>query len=262
LTRWAWLATALLLLLAASPAGAEVVWLRNGDRLTGSIVTETPTSLRLKLPFATLLIPKSRIERLVRADGKEEVLHPPEAVAAAPAPPRAPSIPAAHLVLVVTGASFWQAWDHKEAPPDPSLRLEVRVDEQPVAYWTDARLDPEDLRGAVVNTFAFVPADEAAAGGAPGVVIGAPEAQRGRIVLRIEIPGAIGEGRRLRVAYQTNEGSAATPAWHDVASAETTVALSGDPPTVVQLRQDRGQMEFARKRMRAVETFGMALAPE
>lgn len=259
--RWARGTLALVLLFAATSAGAEVVWLRNGDRLTGSIVTETKTSLRLKLPFATLLIPKSRIERLLRADGKEEVLHAPEA-AASPSPPLPPVVPTAHLVLVVTGASFWQAWDHKEAPPDPSLRLEVRLDEDAVASWTDARLDPEDLRGAVVNTFAFVPADEAAAAAAPGVVLGAPEAQRGRIVLRIEVPGAIGEGRRLRVAYQTNEGSAATPAWHDVASAQTTVTLRGDPPTVVQLRQDRGQMEFTRKRMRGVETFGMALAPE
>ena len=37
--------------------------------------SESKTALRVKLPFASILIPKSRIERLVRADGKEEVLH-------------------------------------------------------------------------------------------------------------------------------------------------------------------------------------------
>jgi hypothetical protein len=238
-----------------------VVWLLNGDRLTGTIASETKTAIRVKLPFATLLIPKSRVERLVRADGKEEVLHPAERAAAASPAPSPPAVPAAHLVLVVTGASFWQAWDPKDAPPDPTLRLQVRIDEEPVATWTDATLDPKDLPGAIVNTFAFTGGDEAGMA-APNVLLSPAEVQPGRVVLRLGLPGLAGEGRRLGIAYQTNEGSAASPSWRDVAMATSTVTLLPEGPTPIQLRQDRGHMEFARKHMRDVESFRIEIAPE
>jgi hypothetical protein len=255
------IAAALLLIPAAS--WAEVVWLRNGDRLTGTIVSETQTSLRLKLPFATLLIPKSRIERLTRADGKEEILTTSPLVAAAPSPkPTAPPAPPRpNLVLAVTGASFWQAWDRKDAPADPTLRLQVRIDEQPVATWVDATLDPEDLPGAVVNTFAFTSGDEAGVA-APGVLLMPPEVQPGRVVLRIGAPASVGTDRHVRISYQVNEGSDASPAWRELAAAGTTATLRADGPTVLQLRQDRGQMEFTKKRMRDVDTFRIEIVPE
>jgi hypothetical protein len=248
------------LLFAPASLWAEVIWLRNGDRLTGTIVSETARTVRLKMAFATLLIPKSRIERLLRADGKEEVLVPASA-AVAKAPPVPPPVPTAHLVLVVTGASFWQAWDRHGAPADPTLRLQVRIDEDPVATWVDAGLDPEDLPGAIVNTFAFTSGDEAGMA-APGVMLSPPEVQPGRVVLRMGVPGAVGPGRHLRVSYQVNEASAGAPAWRDVATATASTAMKPDGPTVLQLRQDRGRMEFTRKRMRDVETFHIEIAPE
>ena len=256
-------AAALVLAAIATSASAEVVWLRNGDRLSGTIVSETARAVRLKTAFATVLIPKSRIERLVRADGKEEVLHPAESAAAPPLPP-ATVVPVVHLALAVTGASFWQAWDKRDAPADPSLRLELRIDEQPIASWADGHLDPQDLPGAVVNTFAFAPGDEAGVS-APGVVLAPPEVQPGRVVLRLEVPGATGENRRLRLAYQVNEGTAESPAWREVAAASSAITLRADAPTVVQLRQGRGRMEFAgfpRKRMRGVESFRIDLSTE
>jgi hypothetical protein len=254
--RAAVLAAALLAAPASLPA--EVVWLRNGDRLTGTIVSETARSLRLKMPFATVLIPKSRIDRLVRADGTEEVLAAPAPLAAGS--PTLPPKPAARLVLVLTGASFWQAWDPKDAPSDPTLRLQVRIDEEPVATWVDAGLDPEDLPGAVVNTFAFTSGEEAGMA-APGVLLTPPEVQPGRVVLRIGLAGVAGP-RQLRVSYQVNEGGAAAPAWRDVATATATATLQPDGPTVVQLRQDRGRMEYTRRRMRDVETFRIEVATE
>lgn len=257
--RVAALATALLL--APAALGAEVIWLRNGDRLTGTIVSETKTSLRLKLPFATLLIPKSRIERLTRADGKEEILTASPLVAAAPSPTPPPPPPRPNLILAVTGASFWQAWDRKDAPADPTLRLQVRIDEQPVATWVDATLDPEDLPGAVVNTFAFTSGDEAGVA-APGVLIMPPEVQPGRVVLRIGAPAAVGADRHVRVSYQVNEGTDAAPAWRELAAAGATATLRADGPTLLQLRQDRGRMEFTKKRMREVDSFRIEIVPE
>jgi hypothetical protein len=72
----------------------------------------------------------------------------------------------------------------------------------------------------------------------------------------------VGEGRRLGIAYQTNEGTAASPAWRDVAMAKATVTLRGEGPTPIQLRQDRGRMEFARKHMREVESFRIEISSE
>jgi len=237
-----------------------VVWLLNGDRLTGTTASETKTAIRVKLPFATILIPKSGIERLVRADGKEEVLHAVERVAAASPAPGPPAVPTAHLVIVITGATFWQAWDNKDAPTDPTLRLHLRIDEAPVAAWMDGRLDPEDLKGAIVNTFGFT-SGEAAGMAAPHVLLIPPEVQPGRVVLRLEVP-LVGENRQLGIAYQINEGSADNPAWRDVAMATATVTLRPEGPTPIQVRQDRGHMEFARKRMRDVESFRIEITSE
>jgi hypothetical protein len=132
-----------------------------------------------------------------------------------------------------------------------------------VASWTDARLDPEDLPGAIVNTFAFASGDEAGVT-TPGVLLAAPEVQPGRVLLRMELPG-VGEDRRLRVAYQTNQATTASPAWRDAASATIGVNLRPDAPAIVQVRQERGRMEFAgfpRKKMRGVETFRIELSTE
>jgi hypothetical protein len=237
-----------------------VVWLLNGDRLTGTIASESKTSLRVKLPFASILIPKNSIERLSR-DGKEEILHESREQVTVVAPaPRVPAVPTAHLVLVLTGASFWQAWDRKDAPVDPTLRLHIRIDEAEVAAWADGTLDPRDLPGAVVNTFAFT-GDEAGLA-APHVLLSPPEVQPGRVVLRVDVPGVVGENRRLSVSYQVNEGSVENPAWRDAVMATATLTLRGDGPTPIQLRQSRGQMEFARKHMREVESFRIDISAE
>jgi hypothetical protein len=243
------------------PGPPIVVWLLNGDRLTGTVASESKTSLRVKLPFASVLIPKSRIERVVRGDGKEEVLHEATEHVTVVAPaPSAPAVPTAHLVLVITGASFWQAWDRKEPPADPTLRLQVRIDEQAVAAWADGTLDPQDLKGAIVNTFAFT-GDEAAMA-APHVLLSPAEVQPGRVVLRVDVPRAVGENRRLGIVYQVNEGSVASPAWRDVAMATATLPLRGEGPSPIQIRQARGQMEFARKHMREVESFKIEISTE
>ena len=243
-----------------TPGPPVVVWLLNGDRLTGTIASESKTSLRVKLPFASILIPKNSIERLSR-DGKEEILHESREQVTVVAPaPRVPAVPTAHLVLVLTGASFWQAWDRKDAPVDPTLRLHIRIDEAEVAAWADGTLDPRDLPGAVVNTFAFT-GDEAGLA-APHVLLSPPEVQPGRVVLRVDVPRVVGENRRLSVTYQVNEGSVENPAWRDVVMATSTLTLRGDGPTPIQLRQARGQMEFARKHMREVESFRIEISTE
>ena len=239
--------------LTASLAGAaDVLYLRDGDRISGRIVSEMRRTVRIDTPYGTLVVPRTAIDRIER-EAKPEA-------AATPAPSPLPAVrPArgARLVLVVLGKTFWQAWDPKEAPPDRSLRIEVRVDDDPVVYFLDGTEDPDEIPKAIVNAFSFA-AEDVAVKPAPNVEITPPEVRPGRIVLRMNLPVARAGERRLRVAYQSNVGTVADPSWRDLTEASLTVQLSASTPTVVQLRQDPGRMEFSgfpRRRMKHVETF-------
>ena len=248
---------ALFVMLAGASAAlaADVILLRNGDRITGRVVGETSKSIRIETPYGRLVIPRASIERVQREGQKEQVLNPPQADVA-PAIPRRDSTRAS-LVLVVLGRTFWQAWDPKEPPADHSIRLEVRLDEDPVATFVDSTVDEGEIPRAIVNTFSFV-TGEVALHAAEGVEARPPEVRPGRIVLKIDVPAARAGNRRLRVAYQGNAGTAAAPVWKDLAAADSTLDLSVEAPAFVQLRQDNGRMEFTgfpRRRMKRVETF-------
>jgi hypothetical protein len=260
---------AVLLLLPLAPARAEVFVLLTGDRITGKPVLTGKRAITVQTPFGRLVIPRSRIERIIKNDGSEVVVNPPLIVPAAapvPAPPR--PVPRPRLVLVIQGQTFFQAWDGKAAAKrDPSLRLEVRLDEEPIASWVDAKTEPE-IRGAVLNTFSFAPEDVAAFAGR-GVELAPPEVQPGRAVLKIGLAPQTAR-RKLRLAYQVNEADVEHPAWRDLAEGATDVQLHPDSPTIVQVHQDRGKMEFSgflglgllRRHMKNVETFRIELQPE
>jgi hypothetical protein len=249
-------ALALTGVLSTAPGRADdVIQLRNGDRITGRVVGETSKSIRIETPYGRLVIPLGRIARVQRQGQREQVLNPPEPDLAATLPRRDPN--RLSLVLVVLGRTFWQAWDAKDAPPDPTLRFEVRLDEEPVATFVDGTRDPDEIPGAVVNAFSFLPTDTAIHA-AVGVEARPPEVRPGRVVVKIDLPATRAGSRRLRIAYQGNRGSAETPEWKDLAAADVSLDLAVDPPTFVQVRQDNGRMGFSgfpRKRMKAVETF-------
>jgi len=252
------LAAALTLL--ASAAAADVFVLRGGDRITGKPVLEGKRSFKVQTPYGVLTIPRAKVDHIVRPDGTEVAVNPEtpeEAAASRPEPRRA------RLILIITGKTFWQAWDPKTTPPpDPTLRMEVSLDEEVVATYVDARTDP-DIPGAVVNTFSFGPEDVTAAAG-ERVLIQPPEPRPGRISLKMDVP-LVEAPRRLRVAYQVSEGPAEEKAWRDVVTGSADVELRAEAPTFVRVTQDRGRMEFAgfpRRRMKYVETFKIDLAPE
>jgi hypothetical protein len=154
----------------------------------------------------------------------------------------------------VSGDTFWQAWDPKATPADPSLRLEVRLDDRMVASFTDVNLDPEDLPKAVVNSFVFS-AERLFVNAAPGVTVAPPELASGEIRLPITLPQALAGRRGLRLAYEVNDATSEAPQWRDVVhvAAETTIEARGT--TVVRVRQERGTMEYSKRRMRDVDTF-------
>ena len=251
---------------AASPKPApppDVYYLRNGDRITGRTLTQGKRSFAIQTPFGRLNVPRARVAKVVRADGSEEVFQPVDAAAAsppavpvpAPAPP-----PAARLVVAITGKTFWQAWDARESGRDLTLRLELRLDEEPVVVYSDTEPDPDEIPGSLVNAFAF--GDGLTVAPAPGVRVHPAEVRPGRIVLKLDLAAPGPAARRLRMAYQVNAGTAQEPAWRDVVSAATEVTLADGQPALVEAVQDRGRMEFAgfpRRRMRHVETFALSL---
>jgi hypothetical protein len=230
---------------AATPAPADIYLLRNGDRLSGRTVFKGKRLFGVLTAYGRLNIPREQVARVQWSDGHEEVL---AAVDSADA-----ALTLA-LVLIVTGRSFWQAWDPSDVPADTTLRLQISVDETTIATYIDARTDPDDLPGAIVNTFHFA-VEDVRVQTATGVVAAAPETRPGRIALRLRLPAAqVGE-HRLRVAYQVNLGTPAAPAWHDASEAVTPVAVRYEAAAIVELAQDPGKMEFTRRHMRHVDTF-------
>jgi hypothetical protein len=254
-------ALAVLVGLAGSTA-AEVVVLRDGDRVHGKLVIRGTQRLRLQTAYGLLIIPLDKIEKIVRDDGTEEVLGAPDPGAApvAPAPTPTPA-PSVKLGVIITGKTFWQAWDPKGVPKDPSLRLELRLDEKTVAAYVDTQIDDGEIAGAVVNAFSFTPEAMTAVAG-PGARVLLPETRPGRILLEIELSAESAGERKLRLAYQSNDGTKGDPAWRDLATTSLVVKLSPETQLFVKVEQDLGGMEYRKKQMRSVDTFRIAARPE
>jgi len=260
---WAALAVALALGLAASSARPDVYVLRGGDRITGEPLLEGKRSFKVKTPYGVLTIPRSKVERVIRPDGTEQVVNP---EAASPKPVETvatlPSARRARVILIITGKTFWQAWDPKGGHHDPTLRFQVSLDEEVVATYVDAKTDP-DIPGAMVNSFSFAAEDAVFMAGAKALVL-PPEQRPGRIALKIDVP-ARETPALLRVAYQGMEGTPEDTAWRDLVAGSIDVALRAEAPTFISVAQDRGKMEFTgfpHRRMKNVETFRLELLPE
>lgn len=246
----------------AGATGADVYYLQDGDRISGRTLSQADGQYRVQTAYGRVAIPRGRITKIVHDDGSEEIVQA-AAPSATPEPTPAPA-PAIHLVFVVSGASFWQAWSPaKDARPDPTLRLAISADEETLVTYTDAQTDP-DIPGAIVNAFSFDLAKLRVAA-AETVEALPPDTRPGRISLRVDLPTRLAGERRLRAAYQVNDGTADAPAWRDVAESAIHAELRADATQVVRLHQDRGRMEFSgfgRKKMKSVESFRIEMGME
>jgi hypothetical protein len=234
------------LALLAAGAAAEVLHLTNGDRITGKTLARAKL-WQVQTPHGKLAIAREAIGWVERDDGSVEVV---SGMPPTPAPTPTPTPEArSKLVLAITGTSFWYAWDGKDpGAARPALRCELRLDEEPLVTFTDSTTDPDRVAD-VVNAFSFA-ADEVAVSPAAGVGVEPAEVRPGRIVLRLEVPLAARTQHVLRIAYQTAEGDS----WRDVASTSLSLELR-DGPTLLEVAQDRGLMEFAKRRMKNADTF-------
>ena len=232
---------------------ADTYYMTDGDRVTGKTATQAAGFYKVDTPYGRVSIPKGRVARIVHDDGREELLNGP----VMPTGPRPPAPGPVHLVVVVTGASFWQAWNQKDGvPADPSLRLELTLDEGAIASYVDGKTDP-DIPGATVNAFSFVAGDVRVT---PGEHVRAegPDVRPGRITLRLDLPLEAAGERTFRLAYQVNDGTAASPAWRDLVGTDIHLSLKPDASNVVEIHQDRGGMEYSglfHKKMKNVDSF-------
>jgi hypothetical protein len=248
---------AALLLVQASGLDADVVRLVNGDRVTGRVVGAITRRVRVQTPYGALAIPRQEVDRIERDDGSVEILNPPATPAPIPTPPPSP----VRLHLAVSGDTFWQAWDKKAAPSDPSLRLELRLDDTPLVSYTDGILDPEDMPKAIVNSFVFS-AERLYLRVCEGVVAAPPIVAGGEIGLALQIPALAAGVHWLHAVYQTNDGTPAEPYWRDVVAGSAQIVLEPGKTVQMRLQQSRGAMEYARKRMQNAATFTAILHDE
>jgi hypothetical protein len=240
------------LVLAAAAARADTIVLRDGDQVTGKIVSRGTRRIRLQTPYGLLVIPVDKVDRIKKDDGTEEQVMrvPVQSPTASPTPAPAP----VRLVLDVGGNTFWQAWDPKTPPADPSLQFSIRLDDKTVASYVDSTLDPGDLPKAVVNSFAFDP-EALKLLPVQGVLLAVPEVREGRVKLGLELPPGWLGTRRVRVSYQSNEGTALEPHWRDLTGGEAVVEVRAAGTNVVSVEQARGFMEFKGRQMKNVESF-------
>jgi hypothetical protein len=235
----------------AVPVGAEQLVLTNGDRVSGKITLRSKTAIRLRTPYGTLNVPRTRIATVVADDGTEETITAPNVP---PAPPRPPS----RLEVEVRGDAFWYAWDPRSAPEGTELTLRVKFEDGTLATWVDDKIDPGEIGGAIVNAFAFT--DEMSVRAAEGVEASPPDTAGGRAVLRLVVPPTVDSGL-LRISYLARTSNADEEPF-EIAFATVPVALVPGRVTTVHVSQSRGQMEWSRRRMRGTQTFGVQASAE
>jgi hypothetical protein len=252
-------AAVMAVLASAAWVRGDVFVLVNGDRITGKSLSEGKRTFRIQTPYGRLAVPRAKIARIERADGSEVMINAPTV----PSPSPTPS--PAQLVLQITGKSFWHAWSKGDAErADTALRLQVSLDEEHLATYVDQGVDDQEIKGALVNTFTFAPEELKTAPASSATVL-APETRPGRIVLKIALPPEQTGTRRLRLAYQINEGTVQEPAWRELASADTEIRIGGRDQVLVDVQQNAGAVEFSgfpRRRMKNVDTFQITLRAE
>ncbi len=242
---------------APRPEGPpDLYYLLDGDRVSGQTLSKGARAFVVLTPYGRLTLPRAAVQRVARADGTEEVLAAPVVVP----PAETVAVPSTWtLTLVLSGKTFWQAWEPRTPGLRPDLRFALWLDDQQLASYEDQHLDPDDLPGATVNSFSFDPA-QVGMSVVPGVIAEAPDVRPGRISLRLVLPAMAHDTHNLRVAYQgvgsappTESGAAV---WQDLTA--TSVTFPRATGVRVEIAQQSGRMEFSgfrHKRMKNVASF-------
>ncbi len=232
------------------PTWPDTLWLDNGDRISGRILSRDESVVRIDTSFGLLSIPRSRVVRFVGAG-----------TTAAQRTVASALDERVVLDLTVVGEAFWQARERiRLRSQDDSLRFELRLDGALLAAYEDHTLDAGEIRGASVNVFSFK-AREARAISGRGVKLLPVVSSPSQVTLQLTLPPSTGGSHRLTASYLGNMNAYGN---RDVLSFATlTLTLHEGVPHHLSLSQHRGSMEFAgwpRRRMKGTETFTLSLA--
>ena len=260
--------TAVVFLLLGGFAAAEIIYLKNGDVVHGTVVGATTRQITLQTAYGKLTIPKNDIQRIeyeggtpakpVESKSSPEETEKPAAKAAEPdLPPTKPS--QALVSLEIRGRAFWYAFESPpDNPADLSIRLRLFLGDDEAAMLLDSKPDTYD-GNTYYNSFTFSPTDSKVIRTGDDYKCEVIKMDDDRIVIQLELPEKQKEGQVLvRMLYQINEGSRNLPRWNDAVSRAFSVQVKPGQEAYVVLRQDSSGLDYSgmfRKTMKNVESF-------
>ena len=257
------LTVAVALWLASSTVTAEIVFLKNGDVLHGSLVGVDARRVTLKTPYGKLTIPKEDILRIDYEGGEPSEDKATGELKKAKSGGESDLLPAKGSPPVVSldirGRSFWYAFESPpDNPVDLSIRLQLYLGEIEAAVLLDSKPDTVD-NNSFYNSFTFSPTDSQIARTSEGFDCRVQEAEDGQVVLRLDLPETHRSGQHLvRMIYQINEGSRSLPRWVDVTSRSFSVQVEASKESYVVVEQNAAGLEYSgffRRAMKNVESF-------
>jgi hypothetical protein len=247
-------------------AVAEVIYLKNGDVLHGTVVGATSLRVTFQTPYGKLNIPKKDIQRIEYEDEEggptttKKPAPPSKAPVAKAKPDLRPTQPSRPVVsLEIRGRAFWYAFQSPpDNPADLSIRLRIFLGEDEAAMLLDSKPDTYD-RNTYYNSFTFSPSDSQVVKTGEGYDCEVKEAEDGRVVLTLQLPEEGSEGRiRVHMLYQINQGDRALPRWIDAVSRSFSTQVRAGQESYVVIEQDSSGLEYSgffRKTMKNVESF-------
>lgn len=266
------LTVAVALWLASSTVTAEIVFLKNGDVLHGSLVGVDARRVTLKTPYGKLTIPKEDILRIDYEGGEKpedkaverSTPEEPKTAKSGRKPDLLPDKGSRPVVsLDIRGRSFWYAFESPpDNPVDLSIRLQLYLGEIEAAVLLDSKPDTVD-NNSFYNSFTFSPTDSQITRTSEGFDCRVQEAEDGRVVLRLALPETHRSGQHLvRMIYQINEGSRSLPRWVDVTSRSFSIQVEASKESYVVVEQNAAGLEYSgffRRAMKNVESFQVSV---
>jgi hypothetical protein len=260
--------TAVVFLLLCGLAAAEIIYLKNGDVVHGTVVGATTRQITLETPYGKLTIPKNDIQRIeyeggtrsqpAASESASKAAQEPASKQAEPdITPREPS--RTLLSLELRGRAFWYAFESPpDNPADLSIRLRLFLGDDEAAMLIDSKPDTYD-GNTYYNSFTFSPTDSRVIRTGEGYECEVDKMDDDRIVIQLGLPENQKEERILvRMLYQINEGSRNLPRWNDAVSRTFSVQVEPGKESYVVLRQDSSGLDYSgmfRKSMKNLESF-------
>jgi len=251
-----------IVLATAGLVGAEVVYLNNGDVVTGEIVSANNRSVTLKTAYGQLVIPKDVVTR-IEYEGGASVQPNADEEPEAKTPDRRAATGAAKVSLNIRGRSFWYAFNSPQGSrTDIRIRMKLYLGNEPVCTLMDSKPDTVD-GNTLYNSFTFSPTDSQVVDVASGYACRVEEARDGLVVLRLDLPKSFAAGRaNAQMRYEINSGDTSLAQWGEAVTVGFSIPIESGKETSVVIEQNSDALEysgFLKKQMKNVRLFQVSV---